>query len=91
MDFSISSNRLNHLKPIQTYVYIFGVKSNLENETCASIYFNSVFRDMFISLKNETEQTWILQHTFPIYLHEKNISKHITNGVTNSQAGSSHQ
>lgn len=39
------------------YTYIFGAKSNLETEICSNIYFNNVFWNMFISFKNETEQT----------------------------------
>ena len=78
MDFQISFNRLNHLKPIEMYIYVFGVKRNLEIEIYSNTYFSSVFWNMFIFLKTEVEQTWILKHTFPpIYLHEKNISKHM--------------
>lgn len=39
------------------YIYIFGVKSNLETEICSNTYFHSVFWNMFIFLKNEAEQT----------------------------------
>lgn len=37
------------------YIYIFGVKSNLEIEICLNIYFNNVFWNMFIFFKNEIE------------------------------------
>lgn len=57
MDFSISSNRVNHWKPIHMYIYT-GVKSNLETEICSNIYFNSVFWNIFISLKSETEHEY---------------------------------
>lgn len=53
-------------KPLKANSYVYfhiGVKSNLETEIYSNIYFNSAFWDMFISLKNETEQTWIWQHS----------------------------
>ena len=39
------------------YIYVFGVKRNLEIEIYSNTYFNSVFWIMFIFLKNEVEQT----------------------------------
>ena len=39
------------------YIYIFGVKRNLETEIYSNTYFNSVFWNTFIFLKNEAEQT----------------------------------
>lgn len=53
-------------KPLKANLYAYshiGVKSNPETQIYSNIYFNSVFWNMFISLKNETEHRYY--NTFP--------------------------